>query len=78
MTTLRMITIARCGLFRAAFETLGQRGDFVNRFRVVADEWTLETGELTPSRKLKRRVITAQYAELIAALYVDEATSRGE
>ena len=50
----------------------------VKRFRVVADEWTQESGELTPSMKLKRRVITAQYAAVIDALYADEATSRGE
>jgi long-chain acyl-CoA synthetase len=50
----------------------------VKRFKVVADEWTQESGELTPSMKLKRRVITAQYAAAIAALYADEATSRGE
>jgi long-chain acyl-CoA synthetase len=55
----------------ANFETL-------KRFRVVADEWTLESGELTPSLKLKRRVITERYAALIAALYADEATSHGE
>ncbi len=55
----------------ANFETM-------KRFRVVADEWTLETGELTPSMKLKRRVITERYAELIAGLYADEATARGE
>ena len=50
----------------------------LKRFRVVADEWTQESGELTPSMKLKRRVITSRYAALIAALYADEATSRGE
>jgi len=50
----------------------------LKRFRVVADEWTQETGELTPSMKLKRRVITSRYAALIAALYEDEATARGE
>ena len=50
----------------------------VKRFRVVGDEWTQESGELTPSMKLKRRVITAQYAAVIGALYADEATSRGE
>jgi long-chain acyl-CoA synthetase len=55
----------------ANFETL-------KRFHVVADEWTQETGELTPSMKLKRRVITEKYASLIGALYEDEATSRGE
>jgi long-chain acyl-CoA synthetase len=50
----------------------------LKRFRVVADEWSQETGELTPSMKLKRRVITERYAVLIDALYADEATSHGE
>jgi long-chain acyl-CoA synthetase len=50
----------------------------LKRFRVVADEWTQETGELTPSMKLKRRVITSRYAALIDGLYADEATARGE
>ena len=54
----------------ANFETM-------KRFRVVADEWTLDTGELTPSMKLKRRVITERYGELIAGLYADEATAHG-
>jgi long-chain acyl-CoA synthetase len=50
----------------------------LKRFRVVADEWTQESGELTPSMKLKRRVLTARYAAVIDELYVDEATARGE
>ena len=54
----------------ANFETL-------KRFRVVADEWTQESGELTPSMKLKRRVLTERYAAVIAELYGDEATARG-
>ena len=54
----------------ANFETM-------KRFRLVADEWTLPTGELTPSMKLKRRVITERYAGLIADLYADEATAHG-
>jgi long-chain acyl-CoA synthetase len=52
----------------ANFETL-------KRFRVVAEEWTQETGELTPSMKLKRRVITERYGAAIAELYADEATA---
>ncbi|MGB6690606.1 MAG: long-chain fatty acid--CoA ligase [Terracidiphilus sp.] len=50
----------------------------VKRFRLVHDEWTLEGGHLTPSMKLKRREITSRYAELIAALYEDEATAHAE
>jgi len=55
----------------ANFETL-------KRFRVVAEEWSIETGELTPSMKLKRRVITAQYEDVITEIYADEATSRSD
>jgi len=50
----------------------------MKRFRIVAEEWTQESGELTPSMKLKRRAITARYAAVIAELYADEATARGE
>lgn len=50
----------------------------VKRFRVVAEEWTQESGELTPSMKLKRRVLNEQYAKVIAELYADEATARAE
>jgi long-chain acyl-CoA synthetase len=50
----------------------------LKRFRVVADEWSEASGELTPSMKLKRRVITSRYAALIDAIYEDEATARGE
>jgi long-chain acyl-CoA synthetase len=50
----------------------------VKRFKVVADEWTQESGELTPSMKLKRRVILARYGAAIDGFYADEATSHGE
>ncbi len=50
----------------ANFETM-------KRFRIVPDEWSLDSGELTPSLKLKRRVIKERYAAMIADLYVDEA-----
>jgi long-chain acyl-CoA synthetase len=52
----------------ANFETM-------KRFRIVPDEWAIESGEMTPSMKLKRRVITERYASLIADLYADEATA---
>ncbi len=55
----------------ANFETL-------KRFHVVAEEWTQETGELTPSMKLKRRVLNERYAAVIGELYADEATARSD
>jgi long-chain acyl-CoA synthetase len=50
----------------------------IKRFRLVAEEWSLDSGELTPSMKLKRRVITERYSGVVAELYADEATARGE
>jgi long-chain acyl-CoA synthetase len=52
----------------APFET-------IKRLSVVADEWSVETHELTPSMKLKRRVVEKKYAAEIAAFYKDEATA---
>ena len=41
----------------------------VKRWRLLPVEWTAETLELTPSLKLKRRVIHAKYAEMIEDMY---------
>ena len=38
------------------------RVEQVRRFRVLPNEWTAETGELTPTLKRRRRVITDRYA----------------
>ena len=48
----------------------------IKRFRLVAEEWTLDSGELTPSMKLRRRVIHQKYAVEIAEFYADESTSK--
>ena len=55
----------------------GARLRRMKRFRLVPEEWSLEGGELTPSMKLKRRVVEKQYAAEIAAFYKDEATAAG-
>ena len=41
----------------------------VKRWRLLPVEWTAETEELTPTLKLKRRVVHAKYADVIDALY---------
>jgi len=41
----------------------------VKRFRLVPDEWTVDGGEVTPSLKLKRRVVAANYAREIDSMY---------
>ncbi len=48
----------------------------IKRFRLVIDEWSLDSGELTPSMKLRRRIIHQKYAIEIAEFYADESTSQ--
>jgi long-chain acyl-CoA synthetase len=42
----------------------------INRFRLVPDEWTPTTGELSPTLKLRRRFITEKYQNLIDHVYM--------
>jgi long-chain acyl-CoA synthetase len=41
----------------------------IKRFTLLPAEWTVDTDELTPTLKLKRRVIHERYAAEISALY---------
>jgi len=43
----------------------------VKRWQLLPVEWTAESEELTPTLKLKRRVVHAKYADVIDALYAD-------
>jgi long-chain acyl-CoA synthetase len=45
------------------------RVEQVRRFRLLPNEWTAETGELTPTLKRRRRVIVDRYAQEIDQLY---------
>ena len=47
----------------------------MKRMSVVPEEWTVEDGTLTPSMKLKRRVVEKRYAKEIGEFYADEATA---
>jgi len=41
----------------------------IKRWRLLPVEWTPESGEITPTLKLKRRVIYSKYADVISGLY---------
>lgn len=47
----------------AHFETIKKVG-------IVPDEWSVEGGEMTPSMKIKRRIISEKYKDQIAGFYV--------
>ncbi len=44
----------------------------IKKFLILPNEWTTETGELTPTLKLKRRYINKKYSQEIASLYPDD------
>ncbi|QDO89092.1 long-chain fatty acid--CoA ligase [Ornithinimicrobium ciconiae] len=47
------------------------RWEQVKQFVILDHDLTVEEGDLTPSMKLKRRVVTKKYAEELDALYTD-------
>ena len=43
----------------------------IKKFVLVPDEWTIQGGQLTPTMKLKRKVIMERYKNFIDAMYSD-------
>jgi long-chain acyl-CoA synthetase len=41
----------------------------LKRIKLIADEWSVQTGELSPTLKLKRRVIYDKYDKLLRQIY---------
>jgi len=50
-----------------------QEWERINRIRLVSDEWSPTTGELSASLKLKRKVVAERYADLLDSIYQKQA-----
>ena len=48
----------------------------IKRFRLVTDEWSAQTGELSQTLKLKRHQITDKYAKIIDEIYAFSRTEK--
>jgi long-chain acyl-CoA synthetase len=49
-------------------KTIGQT-EQIKRFRLVMEEWSQQTGELSPTLKLKRRFLYEKYQDLITEIF---------
>ncbi|MBK7138633.1 MAG: hypothetical protein IPH74_06225 [Bacteroidetes bacterium] len=41
----------------------------VKMIHLLSEEWTVESGELTPTMKLKRKVISEKYKDIIESFF---------
>jgi long-chain acyl-CoA synthetase len=51
------------------------RYEEIRRWAILPRELTVEAGELTPSLKVRRRVIEQRYRDVLDELYADATTS---
>lgn len=52
-----------------SFNTYFNNVEQVKKFELLPEEWSIDTGELTPTLKLKRKVIMEKYKEAINSIY---------
>lgn len=53
----------------AAANSLVSNAEAIKRYEILPEDWTQEAGQLTPSLKLKRKVVMTDYEEYVARLY---------
>jgi long-chain acyl-CoA synthetase len=54
---------------RTVNSSLGEH-EQIKRFRLVTEEWSPQSGELSPTLKLKRNLVAENYRELISDIYL--------
>jgi long-chain acyl-CoA synthetase len=63
------VVLAEVGAAVAAANERLARVQQVKQWRLLPVEWTAETEELTPTLKLRRRIVHAKYADVLDTLY---------
>jgi long-chain acyl-CoA synthetase len=54
------------------------RYETIKKFVLLHQDFTLERGELTPTQKVKRKVVTERYAVHIESMYAEERSGAAE
>ncbi|HSY77614.1 MAG TPA: long-chain fatty acid--CoA ligase, partial [Bacteroidia bacterium] len=63
------------GLYESIIKTYNPEFNHVEQVKKITllpSEWSIESGELTPTGKMKRKVITEKYKSEIDKMYTDE------
>lgn len=53
------------------FNPLFSHTEQVKKFSLLPAEWTIDNGELTPSLKIKRKVVMEKYAKFVEGIYAE-------
>ena len=64
------------GEYRRLVEQVNQtlaHYETIKKITIVPDDWSVESGELTPSMKMKRRIVEEKYKGLIESMYRGDA-----
>jgi len=61
--------VAEIDAFIEQVNSRRSRVEQVRKYRILAHDFTIAAGEMTPTLKVKRNVVNAAYAELIAEMY---------
>jgi long-chain acyl-CoA synthetase len=60
-------------IFSSEIEKINKRlssHERINRFRLIPDEWSPATGELSPTLKLRRQFISNKYKDILDQIYM--------
>ena len=60
------------------FNTNLDRQEKIRRFALLPNEFTIENDEITPSLKVKRKVIDKRYKDIIDEMYIGEDADEWE
>ncbi len=52
-----------------SYNSLFNQVEQVKKFELLPNEWTVDGGELTPTLKLRRKIIAEKYKDQIARIY---------
>jgi len=68
-------------LYNKVITELNQKmgnSEHIKRFRLIDDEWSTATGELSPTLKLKRSFIYEKYKDIIDQIYISQKNGKKE